>query len=108
MPPTSVVAPHDPGRPAALDAAVLARVGGGAAAAATATATATTNSSDFGRCGPGSSWQWLGNVYTPECRAHDASVRGYLANGSSGFMAHARSLPLLPAAVGSYVRARLR
>jgi hypothetical protein len=20
----------------------------------------------FGRCGPGSSWQWLGNVYTPQ------------------------------------------
>ena len=21
---------------------------------------------DFGRCGPGSGWKWLGNVYTPE------------------------------------------
>lgn len=61
----------------------------------------------FGRCGPGTSWKWLGDVYTPQCAAHDAKVRGYLANGSNAFMAHAKSLPLLPAAVGSYVRARV-
>lgn len=86
----------DSSRLASLEAADLSRVGGGAGDA------------DFGRCGPGTSWKWLGDVYTPECRAHDASVRGYLANGSSHFMAHARSLPLLPSAIGSYVRERLR
>jgi hypothetical protein len=72
-----------------------------------ADASANANNDAFGRCGPGTSWKWLGDVYTPQCAAHDAKVRGYLANGSSGFMAHAKSLPLLPAAVGSYVRARV-
>lgn len=62
----------------------------------------------FGRCGPGTSWKWLGDVYTPECARHDAAVRGHLANGSSAPMAHIKSLPLLPAAIGSYVRERLR
>lgn len=61
----------------------------------------------LGRAGPGTSWRWLGNYYTPEALAHDKAVRGNLANGSSGFMAHARALPLLPAAVGSYFRARI-
>jgi hypothetical protein len=89
-----------------LDAADLALVTGGEAKATGAAG--AQPSSDFGRCGPGSSWKWLGNVYTPECAAHDAAVRGRLANGSSNFMAHAKSLPLLPAAVGSYVRERLR
>lgn len=89
---------------AALDAADLALVTGGEASAAAG----GQPSSDFGRCGPGSSWKWLGNVYTPACAAHDAAVRGRLAQGSSDFMAHAKSLPLLPAAVGSYVRERLR
>jgi hypothetical protein len=87
---------RDPQRLASLEAADLSRVGGGA------------DDNAFGRCGPGASWRWLGDVYTPECRAHDASVRGDLASGSSHFMAHARSLPLLPAAIGSYVRERLR
>lgn len=97
-------------RPASLDLADLALVTGGAASTATgaSAASAASASSDFGRCGPGSSWSWLGNVYTPECAAHDAAVRGRLASGSSAFMAHAKSLPLLPAAVGSYVRERLR
>jgi hypothetical protein len=81
---------------AALDDADLALVAGGA------------DDNSFGRCGPGSRWPWLGDVYTNECRAHDAAVRGRLANGSSKFMAHVKSLPLLPAAVGSYVRERLR
>jgi len=85
----------DPGSFASLEAADLALVTGGEA-------------SDFGRCGPGTSWKWLGNVYTPECRAHDAAVRGRLATGSSHVMAHVKSLPLLPAAIGSYVRERLR
>jgi hypothetical protein len=63
---------------------------------------------DLGRCGPGSSMQVLGNVYTPQCKAHDTAVRGALANGSSSFMAHVQALPLLPAAVASYVRERFR
>lgn len=92
-------------RLASIDPADLALVTGGEASAAAAGAGA---SSDFGRCDPGSSWQWLGNVYTPECAAHDAAVRGRLASGSIAFMAHAKSLPLLPAAIGSYVRERLR
>ncbi len=61
----------------------------------------------FGRCGPGTRWKVLGNVYTPQCAAHDAAVRGALQQGSSPVMAHARALPLLPAAIGSYVQARL-
>jgi len=60
----------------------------------------------FGRCGPGTRWKWLGDVYTPECRAHDAAVRGAIANGSSHLAAHLRALPLLPAAIKSYLRAR--
>ena len=102
---------HDtlaPSRLAPLDASELARIAGGAGGNGAATAPGSDGSSDFGRCGPGSSWKWLGNVYTPECAAHDAAVRGRLANGSSNFGAHFKSLPLLPAAVGSYVRERLR
>lgn len=60
----------------------------------------------LGRAGPGRSWSWLGNYYTPEALAHDKAVRGSLAAGSSKLMAHAKALPLLPAAVGSYFRAR--
>jgi hypothetical protein len=63
--------------------------------------------SDFGRCGPGSSMQFLGNYYTPECAAHDAAVRGNLAGGDSQFMAHLKALPKFPAAVGSWFRAKL-
>lgn len=64
--------------------------------------------SDFGRCGPGSSWKWLGNVYTPQCATHDAKVRNAQANGTSAFMSHVKALPWLPAAVGSYVKARFQ
>ena len=85
----------DPGSLVSLEAADLALVTGG-------------EDNAFGRCGPGTRWKWLGNVYTPECRAHDAAVRGRLANGSSHTMAHLKSLPLLPAAIGSYVRERRR
>jgi hypothetical protein len=60
----------------------------------------------FGRCGPSDRWRFLGDVYTPECRAHDAAVRNSLANGSSQVGAHVRALPLLPAAIGSYLRER--
>jgi len=62
----------------------------------------------FGRCGPGNRWQWLGNVYTPQCAAHDAAVRDGEASGDSKFMAHLKALPKLPAAIGSYIGARLR
>ncbi|HUS30856.1 MAG TPA: hypothetical protein VMZ53_20235 [Kofleriaceae bacterium] len=61
---------------------------------------------DFGRCGPGSHLKFLGDVRTSECAAHDGAVRGALANGSSQVGAQLRALPLLPAAVGSYFRAR--
>jgi len=37
-----------------LSAAELQRVAGG------------DDDNAFGRCGPGTSWQWLGNVYTPQ------------------------------------------
>jgi hypothetical protein len=60
----------------------------------------------LGRAGPGRSWSWLGNYYTPEALAHDKAVRSSLAAGSSAVMAHVKALPLLPAAVGSYFRAR--
>ena len=60
----------------------------------------------LGRAGPGRSWRWLGNDYTPEALAHDKAVRRSLAAGSSSVMTHAKALPLLPAVVGRYVRAR--
>jgi hypothetical protein len=59
----------------------------------------------FGRCGPRDGWKWLGDVRTRECATHDAAVRGELANGTPGWLAHVKALPKLPAAVGSYVRA---
>jgi hypothetical protein len=62
----------------------------------------------LGRAGPGRSWAWLGNYYTPEALAHDNAVRGNLGAGSRPVMAHVKALPLLPAAVGSYFRARFR
>jgi len=60
----------------------------------------------LGRAGPGQRWSWLGNYYTPEALAHDRAVRGSIATGSSKVMAHVKAFPLLPAAVGSYFRAR--
>jgi hypothetical protein len=60
----------------------------------------------LGRAGPGQSWSWLGNYYTPEALAHDKSVRASIDAGSSHFMAHVKALPLLTPAVGSYFRAR--
>jgi hypothetical protein len=61
----------------------------------------------FGRCGPGDKFQWLlGNVYTPECMAHDQAVRDATAQGSSYLGAQIKALPKLPAAVGSYFRKR--
>jgi hypothetical protein len=66
----------------------------------------TGTPSDFGRCGPGSGMGFLGDVRTPECAAHDAAVRGAQANGESKIMSHVKALPLLPAAIGSYIGAR--
>ena len=60
----------------------------------------------LGRAGPGQSWSWLGNYYTPEALAHDQAVRTSIAGGSSHVLAHVKALPLLPAAIGSYFRAR--
>jgi len=61
----------------------------------------------FGRCGPGASWGFLGNHYTPQCAAHDGAVRSGIASGQSKVEAHVRALPLLPAAIGSWVGAKL-
>jgi hypothetical protein len=58
----------------------------------------------YGRCGPGSEWGFLGDVYTPECLAHDAAVRGSQESGTSKPMSHIKALPLLPSAIGSYAR----
>jgi len=70
-------------------------------------ATITGGADSFGRCGPGSSWGFLGDVYTPQCAAHDASVRGAEASGMSKVLSHLQALPLLPAAAGSWVKAKL-
>jgi hypothetical protein len=80
-----------------LDADALALVLGGAA----------TSIPAHGRCGPADRWQFLGNVCTPECAAHDTAVRNALASGSSRLGAQLKGLPYLPAAVGSYVRSIL-
>jgi hypothetical protein len=69
-------------------------------------ATTSGSPSDFGRCGPGSGWGFLGNVKTDACAAHDAAVRGAQASGESKVMSHIKALPLLPAAIGSYLDAR--
>ena len=69
-------------------------------------ANTTGTPADFGRCGPGSGMGFLGDVYTPECAAHDSAVRSAQANGESKVMSHVKALPLLPAAIGSYLGAR--
>ena len=66
----------------------------------------TAQPADFGRCGPGTGMGFLGNVYTPECAAHDAAVRGSQASGDNKVVSHLKALPLLPAAIGSYIGAR--
>jgi hypothetical protein len=66
------------------------------------------NDDALGRCGPGTRWRWLGDVSTPECRDHDIAVRSRIAAGTPRWRAHLEALPQLPAAVDSYVRARLR
>jgi hypothetical protein len=60
----------------------------------------------LGRVGPGTNWKWLGNYYTPEALAHDQAMRAGIAQGDSKFKAWVYALPELPAAVGSYFRAR--
>lgn len=75
-------------------------------AAVVAGATTSATAADFGRCGPGSGWSFLGDVRTPQCEAHDAAVRGAQAGGESKIMSHLKALPLLPAAIGSYLQAR--
>jgi hypothetical protein len=65
------------------------------------------NNNALGRVGPGTGWSWLGNHYTPEALAHDRAVRDAKANGASGFQAHMGALPKLPAAIGSWFRAKL-
>jgi hypothetical protein len=67
----------------------------------------TGGDDSFGRCGPGNSLPFLGDVRTPECAAHDQAVRDALGNGSSYLGAQIKALPKLPAAVASYVRAKL-
>ena len=62
----------------------------------------------LGRVGPGRGKKFLGNYYTPEALAHDRAVRDGIKSGQSAFMSHLKALPLLPAAAGSYVRARLQ
>jgi hypothetical protein len=63
--------------------------------------------STIGRCGPSDAWSFLGDIRTQECVDHDMAVRRELTKGSSALVAHAKALPGLPAAIGSYVRARL-
>jgi|JI10StandDraft_1071094.scaffolds.fasta_scaffold24883_2 hypothetical protein len=78
-----------------IDSDDLTQVMGGEATAA-----------NLGRCGPGDGMAWLGDVRTPECLRHDQMVRSHLDNGSSKPMAHLKSLPALPSAVGSYIGVR--
>jgi hypothetical protein len=66
--------------------------------------TGGADDASLGRCGPGSSWQWMGDVRTPECLAHDQAVRGEIEQGTPKWLAHVKALPSLPAAAWSYVR----
>lgn len=70
-------------------------------------ATTTATPSNLGRCGPGSGMAFLGDVRTQPCMDHDLAVRSSQANGDSKVMSHIKALPLLPAAIGSYIGARL-
>jgi hypothetical protein len=63
-------------------------------------------STAMGRVGPGFGWKWLGNYYTPEALVHDKAVDDAMKRGDGWYMANAKALPTLPAAAGSYVRAR--
>jgi hypothetical protein len=61
----------------------------------------------FGRCGPGTDMKFLGNVYTPECTAHDQAVHDAQGKGAPYWLANVEALPKLPGAVYSYFRARI-
>ena len=67
----------------------------------------TGGANAFGRCGPGTAWPILGNIYTPECKCHDAAVRSAEAKGTPHWLAQVEALPKLPAAIGSWVKAKL-
>jgi hypothetical protein len=84
-----------------IERAELEMVAAGAAPTST-----PANDNAFGRCGPGTGMSYLGDVYTPQCAAHDASVRASQARGESKVWSHLQALPLLPAAIGSYLEAR--
>ncbi|MEO8552413.1 MAG: hypothetical protein ABI678_20690 [Kofleriaceae bacterium] len=86
-----------------LDAAQLAEVRGGADVGQPP----DPSNPSFGRCGPGMGMKFLGNVYTPECTAHDQAVHDAQASGSPYWLANLQALPKLPAAAWSYVRARV-
>ena len=63
----------------------------------------------FGRCGPGGAMQGLlGNIYTPECKAHDGAVRSALKQGASYLGAQWQARGLFPAAVRSWFRERFK
>jgi len=66
-----------------------------------------TNTKALGRCGPEDRWSWLGNVYTPQCMAHDLAVREAIDRGEPRWQAHLEALPKLLPAIGSYVENRL-
>ena len=66
------------------------------------------SSSSLGRCGPGNKMKFLGNIYTPECKAHDIAVRSAMSKGSSFWGASLKALPLLGPAIGSYFRERFK
>lgn len=65
------------------------------------------NNPSFGRCGPGTGMSFLGNVYTPECQAHDQAVKDVQDKGGSYWAGQVAALPKLPAAIWSYARARV-
>lgn len=87
-----------------IDLVDLARVVG---AARTAKPAAIDSAHALGRCGPGDGWKFLGNVYTPQCMAHDMAVRTQEAKGTPHWLAQVEALPKLPAAIGSYVDKKL-
>jgi hypothetical protein len=60
---------------------------------------------DPGRCGPGDSLPFLGDIHTVECGIHDSTVKSYEDKGDPNWLAQIKSLPQLPSAVGSYFSA---
>ena len=82
----------------------LARVIGGRGRAPVKSAP-VKNTVALGRCGPGDGMKFLGNVYTPQCMAHDLEVRGLEDKGVPHWLAQLESVDKLPAAIGSYINA---